>query len=209
MKKRSKYPEHYTAISGTYDFSAKRTVNLSEFLSSLDFFGSFFIKKKRTVRTFDLLADSCESSTQLTGFNAEAGQVIREVAATETRAAIHAQTVLAIAFGETFDRIPDEITDSSGKTSPGKEKLPVANRITIYPNPAANNLTIRFNLSDPFHVGKFIVYNILGEQLREFDLSNNNQDIILNTGDFRNGIYYYKLVLDSMVKEEGKIAVIR
>lgn len=64
----------------------------------------------------------------------------------------------------------------------------------IYPNPAQSLATLNYNLEGYNQNAKVVLYDMLGNNVKEFDLIGNNQGkISINTNEMPNGVYFYAL----------------
>lgn len=67
------------------------------------------------------------------------------------------------------------------------DKLHASNKLTFYPNPASNQLTLSFNVVAKRTVE---IYNLLGEKLYSTKVNTTNLNIDVKT--FENGVYFIK-----------------
>jgi serine protease len=71
-------------------------------------------------------------------------------------------------------------------------------QLSVYPNPASDQLLINFFLNDPAKTA-LSIYNSLGEKIYEMESKNfkpGKQSVSLNTQKFENGIYFINLSID-------------
>ncbi|MEO5572139.1 MAG: S8/S53 family peptidase [Bacteroidia bacterium] len=74
------------------------------------------------------------------------------------------------------------------------------NYFSTFPNPASDQVTLNFNLSDPSEVS-LVVYNSIGEEVYKIKRKvgqTGKQSLVLNTKNFENGVYFINL------KENGR-----
>ena len=72
--------------------------------------------------------------------------------------------------------------------------------LIAYPNPASSEIS--FSSSIPFNKGdKLVIYNILGNEVFEKPL--NEIDFKINTSEYKNGSYFYKLINNKNVDYSG------
>jgi flagellar hook assembly protein FlgD len=90
------------------------------------------------------------------------------------------------------DYIEVTSTDAKDILNPGLEMF-------NYPNPFNPTTTIYFNVAtEGTKKAELIIYNLRGQQIRQFSISNNQSSIIWDGTDQMNnpvssGIYYYKV----------------
>ena len=76
--------------------------------------------------------------------------------------------------------------------------------VTIYPNPANEMLNVKWNpstgsgqgmgnVNTPIYNFKFIIYNFLGQMIREEEITFTNYQSAINIKDFKSGVYFLKL----------------
>ncbi|HKR04851.1 MAG TPA: SBBP repeat-containing protein [Bacteroidia bacterium] len=82
----------------------------------------------------------------------------------------------------------------------GFEQNQVPPDISVYPNPAFNNLSIQNNSSQPI---QFSFYNSLGERIISKSLTDKTSFVDLS--GYPGGIYFYKLTSDKTLVNTGKI----
>ena len=78
-----------------------------------------------------------------------------------------------------------------------------------YPNPTNTQITIPYTLTNNEKKGKINIYDINGKILREYNVDNTFDNIILDTEEFNAGTYYYNLTTSSGVSDARKIIVIK
>lgn len=70
-----------------------------------------------------------------------------------------------------------------------------------FPNPTAKTISLPYKLVGETH-GKLVIYSIEGKSLKEFQIDNNFDHLILNTEDLSEGTYLYS-VFSGSGKSEG------
>jgi hypothetical protein len=78
-----------------------------------------------------------------------------------------------------------------------------------YPNPTSTQITIPYTLINSDTKGKINIYDITGKILREYNVDNTFENLILDTQEFSAGTYYYNLTSNSGVSDAKKIIVIK
>jgi membrane-bound inhibitor of C-type lysozyme len=76
-----------------------------------------------------------------------------------------------------------------------------------YPNPASNQVRFSCNLNTKAGQAKISIRNILGASIAELPLSNNDANVIFNTTDLKDGIYFYSLVIDGKILSSKKLII--
>lgn len=77
------------------------------------------------------------------------------------------------------------------------------NKSKVYPNPATSTISIEFKttISESFTV---TIYNLLGQQVKEVAVAENQNHLILSLNGLKKGIYFYKLHSDDIIIGSGK-----
>lgn len=65
--------------------------------------------------------------------------------------------------------------------------------LVAYPNPADNEMTIKYNLRAGLKSPKIEVYDVLGSKVRSKDIEDESGKFVLETMDLPSGMYFYKL----------------
>ncbi|MBK9320115.1 MAG: T9SS type A sorting domain-containing protein, partial [Bacteroidetes bacterium] len=78
-------------------------------------------------------------------------------------------------------------------------------KVSIYPNPAQDNLTIEISRIDFIKGMNFILINSLGEVTKQFNLNAPNNQ--LNLKELNSGIYFYSIKNQNNVMNSGKIII--
>jgi len=73
----------------------------------------------------------------------------------------------------------------------------------IYPNPFSTSVTINIENISQLNVYELTIYDILGNEIAMNRLS--DKKTIVETDNFPNGIYYYKITKDSELIQNGKL----
>jgi hypothetical protein len=99
---------------------------------------------------------------------------------------------------ETIDTIMDEFGEELADAD--NEEIQIANYdLSNYPNPFNPSTVISFNISgEDATNAELIIYNVKGQQIRQFSIVNNQSSIVWNGDDasgnpVASGIYFYKL----------------
>ncbi len=100
-----------------------------------------------------------------------------------------------------------EFCDSASIPNWVQPSFIAADNVTVYPNPASENLFVNYSLSSPSTV-KIELYDVLGNKLREIS---NELDVgehyeLIDTREFPNGVYYLKILVGEEITSQ-KIVV--
>lgn len=96
-----------------------------------------------------------------------------------------------------------------GPTSIVKSNTTTNTMPNAYPNPTSTQITIPYTLTNNDTKGKINIYDINGKILREYNVDNTFENLILDTQEFSAGTYYYNLTSNSGVSDAKKIIVIK
>lgn len=78
---------------------------------------------------------------------------------------------------------------------------------SIWPVPANQNITIKYNFPGNSD-GKMLIFDIMGNQVKEILLSNNIQTVTSSIRDLIDGLYSYKIMVDNK-QFNGKISILK
>lgn len=78
--------------------------------------------------------------------------------------------------------------------------------ISIYPNPATNEITIDYSLLSQ-QVGRVTIYDVVGKARKRIDLSSQNNRVKCMLNDLEMGIYIYKYEVNNETKQTGKLTI--
>jgi hypothetical protein len=84
------------------------------------------------------------------------------------------------------------------------DKLTVSH---LYPNPAFDYVDIDVQINANFSEVKLVIFNILGQQVKEVNLDTNLRTQRINLRDFNPGMYPYQLVVDGKSLVTKKLIV--
>jgi len=74
------------------------------------------------------------------------------------------------------------------------EQETILNNISLFPNPANDELNILFNAQTNIDINQVLVYNSIGQLVREEEIIIKNKSAIINTKELQNGVYLLKLL---------------
>ena len=78
-----------------------------------------------------------------------------------------------------------------------------------YPNPAVDNTNIFYNLARTTRNAQIKVFNMLGAEVRTFNLSETKGTLKISVKDMKPGVYFYSLMADGKSAASGKFMVTR
>lgn len=84
------------------------------------------------------------------------------------------------------------------------DKLTVSN---LYPNPAFDYVDIDVQINGNFSDVRLIMYNILGQPVKEINLDINQRTVRIQLRDLNPGLYPYQLVVDGKSMATKKLIV--
>jgi hypothetical protein len=77
----------------------------------------------------------------------------------------------------------------------------------IYPNPLKGLGSISYNLPSTPKNAKLVVYNMVGEVVKESIITSKNGVLLINGADFESGIYLYSIQMDGKASAMKKLVV--
>lgn len=75
-----------------------------------------------------------------------------------------------------------------------------------YPNPANNNVSIKYNISNK-NKANILIYNVYGKLEKQFSINNSIGVINISVSDLPSGIYFYSLIIDGRIIKTNKLIV--
>jgi len=97
-------------------------------------------------------------------------------------------------------------TTSVGINDIGKSEVYLSE---IYPNPASDIISFSYSLPKQTSKAKITICNILGSGIANIDLNEMNGKKTVNTSDFKEGIYFYSLIVNDKVFYTKKLLIKR
>jgi hypothetical protein len=80
--------------------------------------------------------------------------------------------------------------------------------IKVYPNPASQKITIKYNLKWN-ESGLLIFYDLIGRERIRINLSNKSNIVLSNIPELCDGVYTYKYLINNRAIETGKLSVVK
>ncbi len=77
--------------------------------------------------------------------------------------------------------------------------------VQVYPNPAKDAIVFKTSSSDIVKKYHVEMYNVLGQEVRNFQLY--PYQVTINTSDLARGMYLYKIVGNNTILQSGKIVL--
>jgi len=77
----------------------------------------------------------------------------------------------------------------------------------LYPNPATNQVSLDYALSDEKIKVNILIQNVLGGIVEEYQLSTTENKLKINTTDLKPGVYFYTLLVDNKSIVTKKIII--
>ncbi len=83
------------------------------------------------------------------------------------------------------------------------------NYLKIYPNPAKDYLVAEYDLGQDYKDALLSIYTSDGKMIYEKTIDNNIQNYLINTHAWKQGIYFYKLVMRGQKDQNGKFIILK
>ncbi|MBC7863138.1 MAG: T9SS type A sorting domain-containing protein [Bacteroidia bacterium] len=83
-----------------------------------------------------------------------------------------------------------------------------AAHIIVYPNPNSGTMQVSYSLKAE-EKGEFTIYDAVGKQVSSFRLPNSEKTFSINAADIEDGVYFFKYIINGVVKDFGKIIITR
>ena len=88
------------------------------------------------------------------------------------------------------------------------EKTPV--KVDIYPNPASDNIKIKYDLGGIFSGNnQLIIRNLVGAVIKTIPLKSTEKEMTASVSDLSSGIYFYSLSIDGAIQNTKKLIIKR
>jgi len=156
--------------------------------------------------------DSQSNRTYL-DITSEEEALVRELAATNTLAAMDARVILYTAFGEeiilALPQLPSIIAESIGNWNVRFKNKGNSNvsSVTVYPNPASDEVCMTYRLSGN-RQAEFVLYNFSGILLQTRQLTGNGL-MRFQTHGLSQGIYFYHIAVNGQPWRYSKLILVR
>ena len=81
--------------------------------------------------------------------------------------------------------------------------------LTVYPNPATDYVTFDYELPEYIENATIVITTIKGDVVQQFDLTKNKNQILWDTRQVENGIYFYALKQSKNTLASGKVSILK
>lgn len=109
--------------------------------------------------------------------------------------------------------LSDEVAQLKEELAALKQQLgittagqPSATDVLLYPNPARNNLDVRFT-SDNVPAGEIVIMDVQGRRLQSVSVARNSKDLSVNISALPSGVYVANLVVNDKTVTSKKFVV--
>jgi hypothetical protein len=85
----------------------------------------------------------------------------------------------------------------------GKENV----KLNAFPNPAANNLTVRYAIDGSFTTANVELFDVLGQKLMSNQLTSNSGNVKLDVSPLNAGVYFYSIRVDGQVVKTERVII--
>ena len=79
--------------------------------------------------------------------------------------------------------------------------------VNPFPNPCIKSITIPYSLPSGINRAEIQIYNMLGENIKKYNIDRNFDNIIISTETFSSGTYIYKVLNDKEVFQTNKFII--
>ncbi|MDL2314830.1 T9SS type A sorting domain-containing protein [Bacteroidales bacterium OttesenSCG-928-C19] len=96
------------------------------------------------------------------------------------------------------------------KTSTNAIKSPEksAMKVDIYPNPASDNVKVKYDLGGAFSSNsQLIIRNLVGAVVKTMPLNATEKETTISVSDLSSGIYFYSLSIDGVIQNTKKLII--
>ena len=78
----------------------------------------------------------------------------------------------------------------------------------LYPNPNNGNMTLSYSIN-PGDVAIFELYDFTGRKINSYNLSSGTNTMTISERTLSNGIYFYRIIVNSVVIKADKLVIIK
>lgn len=145
-------------------------------------------------------------------------QEIRNIASTNTLASIQAKNILNWVFGEQYPELIEEIISGNNARISNIDLSPKVNELkendkeafySIFPNPATESVTFLYKLPVNVENGIITIYNTLGKKVKNINITKEENQTKLITGEMNNGLYFCILNVNGKTIAKTKLLIIK
>ena len=98
------------------------------------------------------------------------------------------------------------------KSSKMSEEEQISNskdiKFKLYPNPNDGSMQLDYSILSGQN-GKLIIFSLIGNKLSVYKLESGKKTLKINEGELKNGIYFYKIVLNNKEITRDKLVIIK
>ena len=105
----------------------------------------------------------------------------------------------------------ESATPGSHSMSPftQSEESSVYNDFKLFPNPNDGTMNFIYSLKETSQ-GVMVIYDLTGKAVANYQLASGlDNQILINETNLSNGVYFYKVIIDSEIKVSDKIVIIK
>jgi hypothetical protein len=78
----------------------------------------------------------------------------------------------------------------------------------IFPNPNDGNMTLEYNIEN-VDAGELLIYDVTGSFIESLALDGNKDRLDISDNRLHNGIYFYSIIVNNVLRTKGKFVVIK
>lgn len=80
--------------------------------------------------------------------------------------------------------------------------------LMVYPNPASDQLTINYQLTE-LDIAVFEIYNVVGEKVLSQTLNTSEGEQKLSLSSLNSGVYFYKYSINDRIVRKDKLVIVK
>lgn len=111
---------------------------------------------------------------------------------------------------ETSATVASETRPSLEDAAKSEDLLFVSDKLRVlnaYPNPANEYTEIDYQMSAGVGAAKISLYNVIGNNVAEYDLDKNDRQLRIQTREMPTGVYFYRLQLEGKTVATKKLLI--
>lgn len=111
---------------------------------------------------------------------------------------------------ETSATVVSETRPSLEDAAKSEDLLFVSDKLRVlnaYPNPANEYTEIDYQMSAGVGAAKISLYNVIGNNVAEYDLDKNDRQLRIQTREMPTGVYFYRLQLEGKTVATKKLLI--
>lgn len=111
---------------------------------------------------------------------------------------------------ETSATVASETRPSLEDAAKSEDLLFVSDKLRVlnaYPNPANEYTEIDYQMSAGVGTAKISLYNVIGNNVAEYDLDKNDRQLRIQTREMPTGVYFYRLQLEGKTVATKKLLI--